>query len=265
MKPKSLSPKLAATKDYGLFELSKFNRDVTKINKLMASMREHGYIPAYPLHVTKNSHGKLEIKAGHHRLTAAKELGIPVFYIICNDNATIHELEGATRPWSTRDYLESYCRLGDKQSAQYQIAADYVTHTGVTISCAVSILTGKSDMSEFKRGDFTVTKMKYAQQIADIIKRCKAAGFDHASNTLFVTAIRMSLLVDEFDINQFFHRFEVNRAMRDLKPNIDGFLNMIESIYKKKSSSRLPLAFMAQECARIAKTSKNPKKPKNDE
>ena len=72
---------LQSTINYNLFELHDLNRDVEKIDRLKASMMRHGFIKAYPLHVMKNGFGKLKVKAGHHRLTAAKDLGLPVFYV----------------------------------------------------------------------------------------------------------------------------------------------------------------------------------------
>ena len=262
------APKLSATKNYDLFKLSKFNRDIKKISRLITSMRKHGFIPVYALHVVRGADDKLEVKAGHHRLTAARELGIAVWYVICDDDATIHELEGCTRPWSMRDYLESYIRLGDKHSEQYRIVGDYVNTTGVTPSCAVTILTGRSDMYEFKSGNLTVTRLKYGQTVAEIINRCKEEGFSHASNTLYVTAICMALAIDGFDSKQFLQRFTVNQAMRDLKTNVDGFLDMIEGIYNKKSAQKFPVKFQAKETARLAKVAKvekkKTKKPKDE-
>lgn len=69
--------KLLSTKDYSRFELCQFNRSVAKTKNLRDSMKEHGFIPAYPIHCTLKG-GKLQIKAGHHRFEVAQELGLAV-------------------------------------------------------------------------------------------------------------------------------------------------------------------------------------------
>ena len=45
----------------------------------------------------KEPSGKAKIKAGHHRFTVARRIGIPVKYVICDElsEVTIQELEEA--------------------------------------------------------------------------------------------------------------------------------------------------------------------------
>ena len=55
------------TKDYSKFDLLQFNRDIERVNYLTQSMKEFGWIGAYPMHVVRNGKGRYKIKAGHHR------------------------------------------------------------------------------------------------------------------------------------------------------------------------------------------------------
>jgi hypothetical protein len=133
-----MKDRLQSTKNYDLFELHDLNRDVERIEKLKTSMRRHGFINAYPMHVMKNGSGKLKVKAGHHRLSAAKDLGIPVYYVVSDDNASIQELENATNPWTMKDYLTSYVRQG---RPEYIEVYKYVEETGISLTPAAGIST----------------------------------------------------------------------------------------------------------------------------
>ncbi len=246
-----MSYKLNATKNYGLFELATFNRDVNKTKKLEASMKQHGYIPAYPLHVVRNGNGKLLIKAGHHRFEVAQRLGIPVFYIICEDTATIQEMEGATNPWTLKSYLQSFSRCG---MADYQVVAEYVERTGIPLVCAMSMLGGHSAGSgnfqrAFKAGTYRIAGKDHAEQVATIIQRCKDAGFKYATANLFVAAMSRSLRVSSFSAKKFMQRVESRAGLLCRQVHLDAYMDMIESIYNHGSQSKIPLAFMAKQAA----------------
>ncbi len=246
-----MSYKLNATRNYGLFELADFNRDVEKTKRLEVSMKQHGYIPAYPLHIVRNGSRKLLIKAGNHRFVVAQRLGIPVFYIICEDTATIQELEGATIHWTLKSFLQSFSRCG---MVDYQVVAEYVERTGIPLVCAMSMLGGHSAGSgnfqrAFKGGTYRITDKDHAEQVAMIIQRCKDAGFKHATVNLFVAAISRSLRVPSFSAKKFMQRVESHAGLLCRQVHLDAYMDMIESIYNRGSQSKIPLAFMAKQAA----------------
>ena len=190
------------TRDYNIFELHEFNRDVRKMANLEASMRRHGFISAYPLHVVRNGK-KLKVKAGHHRLTVAKKLGIPVKYVVCDDVASIHELEAATAHWSILDWLTSYCRAG---LADYLEVQKYCTETGINISCAISMLGGNSAGSgnfnkAFKAGTFKIKTTEHANTVADIVRAIRAHSPGISGNNLVTIAISKIVQVGRIQPN----------------------------------------------------------------
>lgn len=240
------SAKLTATKNYDLFELLRFNRDVMKTKALEKSMKTHGFIAAYPLHVVRNGNGKLKIKAGHHRFVVAKKLGLPVWYVICDDGATIHELENATTKWTLNDYLQSFCRCGMEE---YQRVADYMERTGIPTQSAVSLLGGHLASSGqhgpvFKAGVFKITDNEYAEQVGDVIQHCKRAGFPFACNTLFVLAVSRVMRVTQFSATEFKHKVDLNASMLKRQPHLAGYMEMIESIYNRQRQNKIPLVFL---------------------
>lgn len=194
--------KLLSTKDYSRFELCQFNRSVAKTKNLRDSMKEHGFIPAYPIHCTLKG-GKLQIKAGHHRFEVAQELGLAVYYVVSDDSATIHELEKATNRWTVDDYLESHVRCG---SEDYQKLKAYQRETGIPLGMCISMLSGESASScnklqAFKDGVFKISGQQHADEVKHVVLHCKGLGIEVNQN--FVAALSRCLRVQEFSIETF--------------------------------------------------------------
>jgi hypothetical protein len=247
------------TKNYGLFVLCDFNRDVGKIAKLKELMAREGYIGAYPLHVVRMN-GKLHIKAGHHRFTAARELGIAVPYVVCEDQATIFELEGATRPWKMSDYLAAYVRLG---GADYIELQKFVKETGISLQISALLMFGYSTEGNgrihqvFKQGKFRVKDRKRAHVVADIVSAFASAGVKFASDTLLVGAIARATLADGFDSGRLCAKIKTFSQFIEKQPNQERYMEMLEDLYNRQARDKYPLAFMADQAVKSRSVTSN--------
>jgi hypothetical protein len=241
---------LRTSKNYDLFELHKFNRDVTKTRFLEGSMRKYGWRDAYPMDVVRNGK-KLKIKAGHHRFEVAQKLGIPVKFVVCTDDISIHELERATNPWKLKDFMVSHARCG---KPEYVRVKDYHDNTGIPLASAISMLTGASAgtrrTNEFKFGDFKITSMEHAHDVATVVMHCKKHGISWAANNKFVSALSRILLVKEVDMDHLKHKISTFAHMVEKQPTIATYAEMLEKIYNRQSKTKIPLVFLANEEAR---------------
>ena len=241
------------TDQYDRFELHEFNRSIGNTKNLEESMRKFGWIDAYPMHVEKNGSGKLKIKAGHHRFVVAKKLGIPVKYIICDDlGATIQELEKSTRLWSMQDYLESYVR---NKRPSYIAIKEYCELTGIGLNNAISMLGGESAGSNnkgklFKNGVFKISDSQHAEIVGDIVIYLKRIGIKFANANLFVQAISRCVWVKEFLPSVFKNKCKTFKALVEKQQNLEGYLQMIDSIYNRQSKKKIPLQHLASETSR---------------
>jgi hypothetical protein len=247
-----MSPRIETTMDYDLFELHDFNRDVVKIKNLTSSMRTHGWIDAYPIHAIRNGNKKFKIKAGHHRYVVAKELRVPLKYVVCNDNATIPELERATNPWRLADYLISRVRSGDPH---YLAVKQYMDRTGITLQQCISLLGGESAGSHnkqepFKDGKFTLGDRTHADIVADIIVHCRSCGIPVATLSLFVNAVSKMAWIPEFNPAVFKQKVTNFKSLVQKQPTAQAYLELIEAIYNRQSKAKKPLAFLADEAAK---------------
>jgi hypothetical protein len=239
-------PKLMSTNDYARFELCPFNRSVAKTNSLRESMKQHGFIPAYPIHCEAKG-SRLLIKAGHHRFEVARGLGIPVFYVVSDDTATIHELERATNRWTVNDYLESHVGAGYEDYARLKL---YHERTGIPLGMCVSMLSGESASScnklqDFKDGNFRISGEDHANQVSRIVVYCKS--LDVQVNQNFIAAISRCLRVEEFSGEAFLVKIERHKDAVKKCRTVKEQMQHFEEIYNYKSlhQHRLSLCFLA--------------------
>jgi hypothetical protein len=240
--------KIHETTKYEMFRVHPVNRSVKKTSALELSMRRHGFIAAYPIHVIQTTDGKLEIKAGHHRFEVASKLGIPVKYVVCTDNASIHELEKSTNPWSMHDYLDSFCR--DK-NPHYQELKDLVEETGLRVSQGASLLRGELASSgngrdQFKAGAFMVKTRELADRVRKIVAVAKRCKVDCATHQHFINALSKMLFVEEFSDDVFIQKIKSHSHMITRKATLAESEQMIEDLYNRQNRSRVNLAFLAR-------------------
>jgi len=238
------------TKNYGMFELHEFNRNVVNTRSIELSLRRNGWIDAYPMHVVRNGKGKLKIKDGHYRFEAARHLGIPVKYVICNDGAPLVEMIKATKPWHPADYLYSYVRQGKHE---YIALKDYMELTGISLRHAISMLSGESagscnQFEAFKRGEYRLGDTARADQVAKMVLHMKKCGIKYADNSYLVQALSKAVWLDEFSVTRFMDKISAHWHHFDKQPDVKSYLTQIEEIYNRHAQSdKLPLAFLANE------------------
>lgn len=248
-----MGKQILESNNYAKFEMTAFNRDVGKTKRLEASMQEHGWIDACPLHVIRNGNGKLKIKQGHHRFIAAQNVGIPVKYVECSDKATIHELEKTRRNWSMGDYLTSHCRVG---LPEYLKVKAYCDESGICLSNAISMLGGHSAGTAnfhdtFKAGTYKVKKESlHAEIVKDLVLYMKNHGIKAYNATLLTQAISKIVWVKELRVLQLKTKIKTFSGAIEKKANLEQYLTMLEDLYNRASRTKIPLKFLAIEEAK---------------
>lgn len=247
----AMGVKIQISSDYDKFKMLPFNRDVKRTSYLEASMKRHGWIDAYPLHVVSNGDGTYKVKAGHHRLEVARELKIPIKFIICEDKASVYELEQASNRWTLMDYRDSFIR---SEYPEYIKVKEYQEATGIGLSCAISMLVGLSAGSKgkdfaFKTGMYKVTDTTHANIVGDIIIHCRNIGIEWANLDLFVKAISRLARADGFDASRLKKKLSTYSYMVEKQVNIAAYQKMIEDIYNRQSADKVPLMFNADKAA----------------
>jgi len=247
-----MSAKIQSTASYEIFEVCSFNRDVRKLDSLIESMRKHGFIPAYPLHCRSGKRGKLLVKGGHHRLESAKRLKLPVFYVVTDDDCSVHELEKATRPWSYEDFVLSHARDG---SSAHVAIMEFSKRTGISLGQATSMIGGESAVSrnltaKAREGRLQIKDSSHAESVGKIVVSMKSSGVAFSTHVNLVSAISSVIYVKEFEPDVFCHRVATNMHMMVKQATYSQYLDLVEKIYNFSARSKIPLAFMARELAK---------------
>lgn len=252
MKPK---PTLYSTRDYDLFEMGARNREINEKPLLLASMKEHGFMPSSAIHCVRTEAGKLRIVRGHHRFHYAKRLGLEVYYILDDSNTDIYALEGdSSSHWSLRDFIVSRARAGNEE---YQAVLDFQEEHGLTLGMAITLMGGDSKKTGHRRvkdGSFEVSEdLRLARAVVDVTDHFKSCGVSFATQAAFVGAVQLALRVPECDPNILKRRASQWPAEVRAATSTDGYLKELDALYNRgaKAKNRLPLAFRAKEVARI--------------
>lgn len=159
---------IQSTTDYDQFNVIQGNRVVNRghVEKLKKSIVKNNLLEDVPILVNK----QLEVIDGQHRLTAARELGLPIFYRIglAKSIQDVQILNTASRNWTSPDYLESYVLAG---VPSYVELKTYMNKHQLPLSLSISYLNGvdrnnKTIRSGFKEGMFIVVDRPFADEMA---------------------------------------------------------------------------------------------------
>lgn len=240
------------TTDYGKFEMLPFNRTVEQTKELEKSMMERGFLDEFHINCVRNGKNKLKVREGHHRLYVAKKLNIPVKYMVVDDVISVYEIEKTSRQWSMNDYLVANVKEGRNP---YIVVKKYRDRTGIPLSQCIAMLAGETAGSHnknesFKKGTYSLGDPTHAETVADIVWHLKnACGVKWADNAYLVQAISRVARVSEFSAERFKQKANTHKHFIEKQPNLDAYLEMIETVYNRQSQDKVPLSFLAKQAA----------------
>ncbi len=238
-----------------MFKLHPKNRDVIRIDEdLRKGMMEDGWYDACPLWATHGEGGNLLIFDGHNRFLIARELGIPVKYVIDDNIPDIQNYNKRGRVWALYDYLSSYVR---DHREPYVILKRYHVSTGICLSHCIGLLAGETVGSNnkhgvFKSGAYTLGDLSHARVVEDIVLHCKKLDFKHSASNNFVRAISRIARVDKFNPEIFKQKAEKNPSLLKRCTRLEEYMDMINEIYNRNSKywQRLNSRVLAEEAMR---------------
>lgn len=163
------------TRDYNKFKFSKNNREIkhSSVEKLKASMKEHGFISGRPVLVTSDN----IVIDGQHRLIAAKELDIEMHYEVIDGDymKKMIELNSTQTNWTLTDYIKSYASL-NIECYRKLLRFQEKYKLGMSVSIALCI-NNKIKTSDIRLGKQFVIN-EYAEDIAEFVLNCTAVPYN---------------------------------------------------------------------------------------
>lgn len=226
------------TMEYDVFRFRDDNRN--GINKghvefLIMSIKENNRLKDHPIKVTRD----LQIINGQHRLLAAKELRVPIYYeYVEMPNAIEIAIENMNKQWSPMDYLNLYTRNG---YPEYIRLTEFMRDMKIPIKFALAILRKDHTkaMHDFKMGNFEFEGYAHTKVIPVIwetVETLRQHGMrgSHLRTVRFWQALIILFIHERFDNKKWMrqvashaHKFVVKARTRD-------YLAVIEDVYNFK-------------------------------
>jgi hypothetical protein len=182
MTKKTVKIDIYETTDYDIFKKVVGNRPVftAHVDKLRRSIQRKNMLERNPIKVNE----KMQIIDGQHRLEAARQLSLPIYYLIEPEGglSEIQLLNANNRSWLTSDYLESFIAMGRREYMQLR---DFAEEYRISISIAMQVLSQRYNdhdvlLREFREGKFTVGDIAKAENTASLIGEVRRHSPDYA-------------------------------------------------------------------------------------
>lgn len=233
------------TKDYQMFIFREDNREkinATHVKKLIESIKSRNLLELRPILVNE----KFEIIDGQHRLLAAKELGVDIYYKIEKglDTAEIMTMN-LTKPWIAGDYLNYYCKNGYQD---YIKLKDFMRKNGINLRVALTMIQGdsKQKMQLFKMGKFqfcdvpTASELDLCHETIDFIK--KMNGFSlYTSSSRFWKALRKLVTHAHFDNEKWKENLSKMIERFQAKPTTEDYCRLMMDVYNWRNGNKVNL------------------------
>lgn len=235
------------TSNYRLFRLMHDNREQSPshILRLKAAFEEFGNLTAaQPVLVNEN----MEVVDGQHRLTAARELGVPVYYRVVPglNIRTARSMNILHRSWNVDDYAESYAASGDANYQRYlRLREDFqYNHSIILTYIAGSRVDSSGDYKAFREGNFTLSpdqdtrareRLAMLNSVEDIAPMAHQREFALA----FLTATQ----VPGYDHQRMVNKMTSGSGLIHRYASVADYQRMLEEIYnfKMPENNRLRL------------------------
>lgn len=243
-----------STNDLSQFLISEKNRGLVLnrgYNRIVASMKKYGFLEAYPLLCKKEKAG-LVVYDGQHRLHAAKQLKLPVYYVVLDESTVINipDLQGG-RLWGTSDYAQSCANQNDQHCIEL---LDFAKKHNITVNQAIALLwgshvRGNNGHEAIRKGRFLIKDMASAERIMAILKVIRELCPEMANNRCLVALQRIAR-VAEMDEKRMIRQMKSHSGMLKNEPTAEAFVQQFERIYNYHTPKKIPIAHLAEEALR---------------
>lgn len=230
-----------STMDYSKFRLLKGNRVLNKnhIESIKSSIERNNLLPINPILVTKD----LFVIDGQHRLMAATQLNVPIYYMIVenDDMDSVHVLNSVKKVWTLNDYVASFAELGKSEYTYIMgLVEEYKEYKFTPIN-VLRLLMGKVNLPmsrAVKAGTLEIEdKPKLEQQLRWLIDF--KGVFPKYLQREFISAVRVLFGNPDYDHDYFIKRLQDGSFGR-LKPMINTreYLSLFEDIYNYRNQTK---------------------------
>lgn len=239
---------MRVTKNYRLFTRSSDNRplDESRHRRLYRSMQKYGFIRGWPIVCCRNGSKQLVVKDGQHRLAFAETLGLPVYFVVLDDNFDIADINNTQVVWVMRNYAEKF---SDQGNPHYQEGLSFADRYDIPIGIAFALLAGYAGKNStanevFRVGAFKVREREWAELVGAMYSHCVKIA-PHLKNARFIEALTAVARVDGFNMARLLQGADRSPQKLVAYSTRDAYLDMLEDLYNFGRKSLVPLKLPA--------------------
>lgn len=229
------------------FKIIEGNRQVSDLHvaRLKRSIEEE-YLMS-PIIVNE----KNEIIDGQHRFEAIKELGLPLYYIVCDGYGLpeVQRMNQHSRIWKIDDYLDGYASMGKRDYIVVKAFCD--RHNWGSLKMAILLLNSnelpphgtlrEEDLvADFKSGNYKVNDTTWADGFIKALDNFQKYFLDYRT-TNFVKAFKLLYDNTKYSHSTMLKKLEYQSGLFEKRTTIEQYAMMLTEIYntRQQGSNRL--------------------------
>ena len=249
-----------ATRNYRLFEShDPENRIVEplKHKALLTSMKQYGFLRSFPIVAVRDKKGHLRVKDGQHRLFFAEQLGLPVYFVVADEDFDVAVVNSTPRVWVVGDFARKHAANGNRA---YQEGLEFANAHHLPIGIAFALLSGTTTYRNiqvaFQRGEWKPKDRAWADAVAGIYSSMVQMA-PVMRNVRFLAACMAACRVGGFDGTRLIANAKRCRERLVAYSTRDAYLDMMEYVYnygRKELVGLKAAAQMAMKERSVAKT-----------
>lgn len=235
------------TTDYGQFKFRADNREGgvnrSHVEKLKSSIRSKNMLELVPILVNSD----MEIIDGQHRLTAAKELGLPIYYKVQHDlEAKDIILMNITKPWGMADFFNFHIK---NHKEEYIKLDKFIKEHGLKFRVAFRMICGHTDEAthKFKTGEY-VHDIKHIQNEWDniwwtinSIRRLNGGSKNYLTSGKFWTALYKLLNHEDFDMEKWKENLERLSDKIGPRASLEDYKRSLMNVYNWRNRNKIDI------------------------
>jgi hypothetical protein len=238
------------TKDYAIFKTVEGNRPINPkhVETLKAAIQQSNLLDICPIVVDKD----FAVIDGQHRLAAAKELGIPVWYRqdISLDIASLITLNANQQKWTAGDYVNYYAARGNPDYLRFKRCMMAINVDVRALLATISRLVGGSFYRHLKSGTFkfsettaadTVLLQMKVKDLVDAIKECKTGDSSYFYRTHYWKAFAHTMRHPQIDQGELKRRLCERANYLTRCYSYQDALELIQNVYNYKKREKVNL------------------------
>jgi len=222
--------------DYDLFKTIDGNRNlnVLHVERLKRSM-DDDYLVS-PIVVNEN----YEIIDGQHRFEAAKELGNPIYFIVCPGYGLpeVQRLNLVFRAWTVDDFLDGYVNLGKTDYINVRVFKERHSMSSTKLAIILLCKDQRDDdvVADFKRGTYKIKSEQWADEFLSALEVFRKYFYDYRT-TNFVKAFRLLYECPKYKHDVMVKKLAYQSGLFEKRTTIQQYAMLLTEIY----NARLPI------------------------